>query len=74
MKCTCKYSNTESAVSLFNMVQLSVGYNAVRMLRLEALGTGGVTMCQKKGGLLFRRSCPLLADWVSEDMMDAKRL
>lgn len=34
----------------------------------------GVPLRQKREGLLLYRSCPLLADWVSEDMMDAKRL
>lgn len=58
------YSNTLRVTS--NMVQLGVGYR----LCLQALRTGGVPTCQKQGGLPLRRSCPLLADWVSGDMMD----
>lgn len=59
------------------MVQVSIGYNTERFahrLCLQALCTGGVPTCQKQGGLPSRRSCPSLADWVSGDMMDAKRL
>lgn len=60
-----------------NIVHLTVGYNAecvALRLCLQALRIGRVPVCQKQGGLLFRRSCPLLVDWVSADMMDAKRL
>lgn len=61
----------------FQHVRLSFGYNTehfAHRLCLQALCTGGVPTCQRQGGLPFHCSCPLLADWVSGDMMDAKCL
>lgn len=77
VKSTCMFPNTRSGVPVPTWFDLTWGaaWNVSPPGSASGRCVQGEFRCvRNKGDCLFRRSCPLLADWVSEDMMDAKCL
>lgn len=77
VKFTCKYANTRSGVSVPTWLDLTSGatWNVSPPGSASGRYVQGEYRCvRNKEDCLFCCSCPLLADWVSGDMMDAKCL